>query len=162
MSVPPRMGHLVRRSLATMTGPERARVMAMYGAILGLHVAGFVIFLIFVVPSHYKGLGIGVSVLAYTLGLKHAVDADHIAAIDNTTRKLMNEGRRSLAGGLWFSLGHSTVVVLVTLVIALASDGARERLDGLKDAGALIGTAVSVLFLVVIGLGNLVVLARLW
>jgi high-affinity nickel-transport protein len=102
------------------------------------------------------------AVLAYTLGLKHAVDADHIAAIDNTTRKLMNDGRRSLAGGLWFSLGHSTIVVIVTLAIALASDGARERLDGLKDAGGLLGTAVSVLFLVVIGLGNLFVLARLW
>ena len=102
------------------------------------------------------------AVLAYTLGLKHAVDADHIAAIDNTTRKLMNEGRRSLAGGLWFSLGHSTIVVVVTLVIALASDGARERLDGLKDVGGLLGTAVSVLFLGVIGLGNLIVLARLW
>jgi nickel/cobalt transporter (NiCoT) family protein len=102
------------------------------------------------------------ALLAYTLGLKHAVDADHIAAIDNTTRKLMNEGRRSLAGGLWFSLGHSTIVVIVTLAIALASDGARERLDGLKDAGGLIGTAVSVSFLAVIGLGNLFVLARLW
>jgi len=104
----------------------------------------------------------GAAVLAYTLGLKHAVDADHIAAIDNTTRKLMNEGRPSLASGLWFSLGHSTIVVVVTLAIALASDGARERLDGLKDAGGLLGTAVSVLFLVVIGLGNLFVLARLW
>ena len=117
----------------------------------------------------WAGFGLGAApeamaaaLLAYTLGLKHAVDADHIAAIDNTTRKLMGEGRRSLAGGLWFSLGHSTVVVLVTLAIALASDGARARLDGLKDAGALLGTAVSVLFLVVIGLGNLVVLLRLW
>ena len=102
------------------------------------------------------------AVLAYSLGLKHAVDADHIAAIDNTTRKLMNQGRGALAGGMWFSLGHSTVVLMVTLVIALASDGARDRLDGLKDAGALLGTAVSVLFLVVIGTGNLVVLVRLW
>jgi len=117
----------------------------------------------------WAALGLGAApaamaaaVLAYTLGLKHAVDADHIAAIDNTTRKLMNEGHRSLAGGLWFSFGHSTIVVIVTLVIALASDGARARLDGLKDAGALLGTAVSVLFLVVIGLGNLIVLARLW
>ncbi|MDB5360790.1 MAG: transition metal uptake transporter, Ni2+-Co2+ transporter (NiCoT) family [Rhodospirillales bacterium] len=117
----------------------------------------------------WAGFGLGAApeamaaaVLAYTLGLKHAVDADHIAAIDNTTRKLMGEGRRSLAGGLWFSLGHSTIVVLVTLAIALASDGARDWLDGLKDAGALLGTAVSVLFLIVIGLGNLFVLVRLW
>jgi len=117
----------------------------------------------------WAGFGLGAApeamaaaLLAYTLGLKHAVDADHIAAIDNATRKMMGEGRRSLAGGLWFSLGHSTVVVIVTLALALVSDGARGRLDGLKDAGALLGTAVSVLFLVVIGLGNLVVLLRLW
>ena len=104
----------------------------------------------------------GAAVLAYTLGLKHAVDADHIAAIDNTTRKLMNEGRRSLASGLWFSLGHSTIVFVVTLAIALLSDGARDRLDGLREVGGLVGTLISVLFLVLMGLGNLVLLARLW
>ena len=82
----------------------------------------------------WAGFGLGAApeamaaaLLAYTLGLKHAVDADHIAAIDNATRKMMGEGRRSLAGGLWFSLGHSTVVVIVTLALALVSDGARGR-----------------------------------
>src|SRR5579862_4822394 len=77
------------------------------------------------------------AVLAYTLGLKHAVDADHIAAIDNTTRKLMNEGRRSLASGLWFSLGHSTIVFVVTLAIALVSDGARDRFGALRETGGI-------------------------
>jgi high-affinity nickel-transport protein len=72
---------------------EWRRTGAMFGAIVFLHLVGFGIFIAFVVPNHYKGLGIGVSTLAYTLGLRHAFDADHISAIDNTTRKLMNERR---------------------------------------------------------------------
>src|SRR5215469_6258684 len=82
---------MVRQSFAAMTPAERRRVSLMYGSILGLHVLGFGIFIGFVVPAHYRGLGIGVSVLAYTLGLRHAFDADHIAVIDNTTRKEMHE-----------------------------------------------------------------------
>jgi high-affinity nickel-transport protein len=77
------MGQMVRQSFTAMTPQERARVIAMYGSILGLHVLGFFIFFVFVVPSHYKGLGIGVSILAYTLGLRHAFDADHISAIES-------------------------------------------------------------------------------
>src|SRR5580658_5035779 len=125
MSVPPRMGQLVRRSLAAMTGPERARVTVMYGVILGLHVAGFVIFGVFVVPSHYQGLGIGVSVLAYTLGLRHGFDADHISAIDNTTRKIISDRHgtgepRPFGFGYFFSLGHSTIVVVMGIGIIVA------------------------------------------
>ncbi len=71
-------------------------------------------------PSHYKGLGIGVAGLAYTLGLRHAFDADHISAIDNTTRKLMSEGKRPLSIGYWFSLGHSTIVVAIGVGIVVA------------------------------------------
>ena len=74
-----------------MTVQERARLIAMYGVIASLHVAGFVILFVFVVPSHYKGLGVGVAVLAYTLGLRHAFDTDHISAIDNCTRKVLGE-----------------------------------------------------------------------
>ena len=106
----PRMGRLVRRSFTAMTPVERTRVLAMYGVIAGLHLAGFFILFVFVVPSHYKGLGIGVAVLAYTLGLRHAFDADHISAIDNTTRKVMGERQgtgkpRPLGYGFFFSLG---------------------------------------------------------
>jgi high-affinity nickel-transport protein len=72
-----------------------------------------------VVPAHYKGLGIGVAGLAYTLGLRHAFDADHILAIDNTTRKLMNEGKRPLSIGFWFSLGHSMIVVTIGVGIVV-------------------------------------------
>jgi hypothetical protein len=77
----PHIGQLVRQSFAAMTTRERARLIAMYGVIAGLHVAGFVILFVFVVPSHYQGLGVGVAVLAYTLGLRRAFDADHISVI---------------------------------------------------------------------------------
>ncbi len=77
------MSRLVRQSFTAMTPVERSRILAMYGVIAGLHVAGFFILFAFVLPSHYQGLGIGVAVLAYTLGLRHAFDADHISAIDN-------------------------------------------------------------------------------
>jgi High-affinity nickel-transport protein len=87
----PRIGAMVRQSYTAMTTAERTRVTAMYGAIAGLHLLGFVVLFVFVVPSHYEGLGIGVAILAYTLGLRHAFDADHISAVDNTTRKVLGE-----------------------------------------------------------------------
>src|ERR1700748_841665 len=124
-SRPPRIGQLLRQSFTAMTAQERARLVAMYGVIAGLHVAGFVILFAFVVPSHYKGLGVGVAVLAYTLGLRHAFDADHISAIDNCTRKVLGErqgtgGPGPLGLGLLFSLGHSTVVVAIGAGIVVA------------------------------------------
>src|ERR1700751_4443658 len=102
---------LLRQSFAAMTAQERARLIAMYGGFAGLHVAGFVVLFAFVVPSHYQGLGVGVAVLAYTLGLRHAFDADHISAIDNCTRKVLGERQatgapRPLGFGVFFSLGH--------------------------------------------------------
>ena len=105
----------------------------MAATILALHVIGFGIFIAFVVPDHYKGLGIGVSVLAYTLGLRHAFDADHISAIDNTTRKLMNERReikgakQPLSVGYYFSLGHSTIVIAIGAGIVVAEKAVYGR-----------------------------------
>src|SRR6202050_3610287 len=163
----PRIGALVRQSFTAMTRQERARVTAMYGVILGLHVLGFFIFFVFVVPSHYKGLGIGVSILAYTLGLRHAFDADHISAIDNTTRKVMNERigsdqPRPFGFGYFFSLGHSTIVVAigVGLVVAVKAvfPAVSNSGSGLERFGGLFGTAVSASFLFLIGLLNLVIL----
>src|ERR1700683_3478995 len=103
---------MLRVSFAALSPVERFSVIAMYGSILRLHALGFFIFIAFVVPAHYKGLGIGVSVLAYTLGLRHAFDADRISAIDNTTRKVMNDRQgtgepRPFSFGYFFSLGHS-------------------------------------------------------
>src|SRR5271154_3763262 len=95
---------------------EWRKISAMMVSIVVLHVAGFGILLAFVLPAHYKNFGIGLGAIAYTLGLRHAFDADHISAIDNTTRKLLNdrldvEGtNRPLTLGYYFSLGHSTIV----------------------------------------------------
>src|SRR3984957_3844664 len=167
MSVP-RIGQLVRGSSGAMTGRERARVMTMYGVIGGLHVAGFVIFVVFVVPSHYQGLGIGVSVLAYTLGLRHAFDADHISAIDNTTRKIIGDRHgtgapRPFGCGFFFSLGHCTVVVAMGAAIIVAEKTVLPAVTGtgtgLQRFGGLAGTIVSASFLFLIGLLNLVILA---
>src|SRR5258708_20389084 len=87
----PRAAAMVRQTFAAMTPAERRRVSLMYSSILALHVAGFGIFIVFVIPAHYRGLGIGVSVLAYTLALRHAFDAHHIPVIYNCTRTQMNE-----------------------------------------------------------------------
>jgi nickel/cobalt transporter (NiCoT) family protein len=163
-----RMGQLVRRSLAAMTPAERRRVGAMYGSILALHAIGFFVFIAFVVPAHFKGLGIGVSVLAYTLGLRHAFDADHISAIDNTTRKVMAERQgtgkpRPFSFGYFFSLGHSTIVVAMGIGIIIAEKSVFAAVSssqsGLERFGGLFGTLVSAGFLFLIGAMNLVILA---
>jgi high-affinity nickel-transport protein len=101
---------------------------------------------------------LGTALLAWVFGLRHAVDADHIAAIDNVVRKLMQAGRRPVTVGLWFSLGHSTVVILAALVVALAA----VELDGAKEIGATLGTVISGVFLLVIALANLVILRGVW
>src|SRR5580704_14575110 len=98
---------------------------------------------------------LGTALLAYSFGLRHAFDADHIAAIDNVTRKLMQEGKRPVGIGLYFSLGHSTVVVLASLAIALTAGALRARFDTLKYIGGLVGTSVSALFLFAIAIANL-------
>jgi high-affinity nickel-transport protein len=151
-----------------MTPTERRRVTLMYGSILGLHLLGFAIFIVFVVPAHYKGLGIGISVLTYTLGLRHAFDADHLAAIDNCTRKVMNDRQgtgkpRPFSFGYFFSLGHSTVVVGVGVAIIFAEKVVFRQFansgSGLEKFGGLFGTIVSATFLFLIGALNLVILA---
>src|SRR5436305_1031440 len=100
--------------------------------------------------------------LAYTFGLRHAVDADHIAAIDNVVRKLMQEGKRPLSVGFFFSLGHSTIVVLAAIGIAATTTALQTRFAGFKAAGGVIGTSVSVFFLFTIAVVNLVILCGVW
>jgi high-affinity nickel-transport protein len=106
---------------------------------------------------HYPLL-LGTAFLAYSFGLRHAVDADHIAAIDNVTRKLMQEGKRPVAVGLMFSLGHSTVVVLGSLAIAATALLLQQRVDHFRSIGGLIGTLVSAVFLLGIAMANLIIL----
>jgi nickel/cobalt transporter (NiCoT) family protein len=164
----PGLARLVRQSFAAMTPIERRRVGGMYGSILFLHALGFFVFVAFVIPAHYKGFGAGLSVLAYTLGLRHAFDADHISAIDNTTRKVMNERHgtakpRPFAFGYFFSLGHSTIVVAMGVGIIIAEKTVFAAVSnsgsGLERFGGLFGTLVSACFLFLIGALNLVILA---
>ncbi len=110
---------------------------------------------------HYPVL-LGTALLAYGFGLRHAVDADHIAAIDNVTRKLMHEGKRPVTVGLFFSLGHSTVVLLASIAIAATAMAFRSRFDALAGAGGVIGTLVSALFLLAVALMNVVILISVY
>jgi nickel/cobalt transporter (NiCoT) family protein len=105
---------------------------------------------------------VGTAFLAFTFGLRHAVDADHIAAIDNVTRKLMQEGKRPLSVGLFFSLGHSTVVALASAGIALATDALQGRFASFRLVGGLIGTLLSAAFLFLVAAANLLILLSVY
>jgi nickel/cobalt transporter (NiCoT) family protein len=105
---------------------------------------------------------IGTAFLAYTFGLRHAVDADHIAAIDNVTRKLMQEGKRPVSVGFFFALGHSTIVVLASAVIALATVSLQDRFESFREIGGLLGTLISVLFLFLVAAANIGVLCSVY
>jgi high-affinity nickel-transport protein len=105
---------------------------------------------------------LGTALLAWVFGLRHAVDADHIAAIDNVVRKLMQDGKRPIAVGFYFSLGHSTIVILLSLAIAVAATAMQGSMDQFKDVGGVIGTLVSGGFLLLIGFANLLILRGIW
>ncbi len=141
---------------------EWRRVAAMVGAVVLLHVLGWGIFVIAIVPQHFKILGIGVAVTAYTLGMRHAFDADHIAAIDNTTRKFMAEGKRPLSVGFFFSLGHSTIVFGLGVGLTIAAKAILGQVSNtsslLHNFGGFFGTLVSGTFLYLIAILNLVIL----
>jgi nickel/cobalt transporter (NiCoT) family protein len=165
---PPTSGPLgqIRAFRRGMTPTGWLQTKLMFASILLLHVIGFGVFIVFVVPNHYKGLGIGVSVLAYTLGLRHAFDADHISAIDNTTRKLMNEGKKPVSVGYFFSLGHSTIVIAIGAGIVIAEKSVYAAVSnggsGLEQFGGIFGTIVSASFLYLIALLNVVILAGIF
>ena len=149
-------------------GPaERRSLLGMGSFILLLHVVGWGLLGGVVAPHGYhvagQAFGMGLGLTAYTLGMRHAFDADHIAAIDNTTRKLMTDGRRPMSVGFWFSLGHSSVVFAMVMLLAFgirALAGAIEdEHSTLQQVTSVWGTSVSGIFLVAIGLVNLVALA---
>ena len=151
-----------RRLLTLWAGLDRAQrraLLMMMAVVGGLHVIGFVTLIALIAPSHYRlgttgAFTVGVGLTAYTLGLRHAFDADHIAAIDNTTRKLMADGKRPLSVGFWFSLGHSSIVFILALLLSL---GVKTLVGPVKDDNSslhhytgLIGTTVSGTFLYLI------------
>jgi nickel/cobalt transporter (NiCoT) family protein len=115
-----------------------------------------------VILFEHQPIYLGTAVLAYTLGLRHAVDADHIAAIDNVTRKLMQEGRRPVSVGFFFALGHSTVVAFAAAVIAVATTALAGHFEHFKSVGEVVSTLVSASFLFVIAFANLIILHSIW
>jgi high-affinity nickel-transport protein len=144
-----------RRILTAFDGDERRRLGWLGAAVGGLHLLGWGLIALYA-PSH-PVLG-GLAVLAYSFGLRHAFDADHISAIDNATRKLLAQGGRPLAVGFFFSLGHSTVVFLLALGLAASTAALHHALPTLQLYGGIIGAAVSGTFLWAIGVLNLIVL----
>jgi len=157
---------LFTRMRTALTPREWVRLGSMFAVIATLHLVGWITLVVFVAPENFslgdKALGIGVGLTAYTLGLRHAFDADHIAAIDNTTRKLMNEGQRPMGVGFFFSLGHSTVVfglaVLLSIGVKAIIGPVEDHSSALHHYTGLIGTSVSGIFLYVIAFINIVIL----
>ncbi len=143
------------RWLASLSGREWLRLSAFTAAVAALHVLGWGLFVFYV--HRYPALA-GLGTLAYTFGLRHAFDADHIAAIDNTTRKLLGQGKRPLGVGFFFSLGHSTIVFSLAAALAVAAGTIKARIPAFQSYGAYIGASVSGTFLWIIGILNLIVL----
>jgi nickel/cobalt transporter (NiCoT) family protein len=164
------------RIASAMTPREWARFSAMLTFILAINVVGWGIYVLYVMPHHfvYKGegdssglgVGIGVAITAWFLGFRHAFDADHISCIDNTTRKLMADGKRPLGTGFFFSFGHSTVIVGVGVGITFAAHAVFGAVvdpnSTYETAGGAIGTLLSAGFLYLIALLNLIVLAGIF
>ncbi|MCL2583571.1 MAG: HoxN/HupN/NixA family nickel/cobalt transporter [Streptosporangiales bacterium] len=166
----------LRRIAAAMTPAEWTRFSAMLVFILIINALGWGIYVLYVMPHHFVyrgeggsaglGVGIGVAITAWFLGFRHAFDADHISCIDNTTRKLMADGKRPIGTGFFFSFGHSTVVVAVGVGLTFAAKavfGAMVNPNSTYEtAGGAIGTTLSACFLYLIALLNLIVLAGIF
>ena len=144
-----------RRRRPAFTPAEWARLGGFYGVVALLHALGWGLYLHHA-STHPALVGLGLA--AYMFGLRHAFDADHIAAVDDTVRYLMQKGKTPLGVGFFFSLGHSTIVLLLSIAIAFAAVAVKEHLPAMRDLGGLIGASVSGLFLWIIGILNLLVL----
>jgi high-affinity nickel-transport protein len=147
------------RSLFDESAPDlKARLIAIYAVLAILNVGAWIWAAL---AFHGSPVMLGVALVVYGLGLRHAVDADHIAAIDNVTRKLMQDGRQPVAVGFFFALGHSTLVTVVAVAVAAAA-GFLGTIEGMKAIGGTIGTGVSALFLLVIAAMNIVIFISIY
>jgi nickel/cobalt transporter (NiCoT) family protein len=169
-------GSRLRAIRTSMTSAEWTRLIAMFAFIAAVNVCGWGIFVLYVLPHHFDyrgeggsaglGVGVGVAITAWFLGFRHAFDADHISCIDNTTRKLMADGKRPLGTGFFFSFGHSTVIVAVGVGITFAAravfGAVVDPSSAYETAGGAIGTTLSAGFLYLIALLNLIVLAGIF
>src|SRR5664280_535461 len=160
-------GSLGARVRGSLSRREWTSIAGMTAFIIALHVIGWGLLVAVIAPHHYNlgssgVFGVGLGLTAYTLGMRHAFDADHIAAIDNTTRKLMAEGKRPVSVGFWFSLGHSSIVfglcLLLSLGVKALAGQVQNDSSALHKTTGLIGTAVSGTFLYLIVALNLAVL----
>ena len=158
------------RIRSSMSSSEWRRAAGMAAVIAGLHVIGFGLLILVVAPQHFRlgaagTFAIGTGITAYTLGMRHAFDADHIAAIDNTTRKMMTEGKRPLSVGFFFSLGHSTVVFglafLLSVGVRALSGPVQNHGSSLHKVTNVVGTTVSGTFLYVIAILNILILVSI-
>jgi high-affinity nickel-transport protein len=149
----------IKRGFDDKPGAMRPRLIGIYSLLIIANVAVWA-WALYVFREHTVMLG--TALLAYSFGLRHAVDADHIAAIDNVTRKLMQEGKRPVSVGFWFSIGHSAVVVLAALAIAVTTTQLASHFDAWKDFGGIFGTVVSALFLFAVAAMNVVILVSVW
>src|SRR5438876_4319583 len=142
----------MRRWTRSLSRTEWLRLSGFGGAVLLLHVLGWGLFLYY---SRTNPALAGLGTLAYTFGLRHAFDADHIAAIDNTARKFLQQGKRQLGTGFFFSLGHSTIVFGLAVGIAVATRAIESKIPTFQHYGGIIGATVSGTFLWLIGILNL-------
>jgi high-affinity nickel-transport protein len=166
----------LRTIRTSLSGGEWSRLAAMYLVILAVNAGGWGIYILCVMPHHFDyhgvggsrglGVGLGVAITAWFLGFRHAFDADHISCIDNTTRKLMADGKRPMGSGFFFSLGHSAVVVAVGIGITVAAHAVFGAVvnpnSSFETVGGAIGTSVSAGFLYLIALLNLIVMAGIF
>ncbi len=165
-----------RTARTDVSAREWGRLVAMFAFILAINVLGWGIYVLYVMPHHFDyrgeggskglGVGLGVAITAWFLGFRHAFDADHISCIDNTTRKLMADGKRPLGTGFFFSFGHSTIVVAVGVGITFAARAVFGAMvdpnSAYETAGGAIGTLLSAGFLYLIAVLNLIVLAGIF
>ncbi|MGC9954767.1 MAG: HoxN/HupN/NixA family nickel/cobalt transporter [Rhizomicrobium sp.] len=152
------MGRALRRIFDDGIGELRFKAAGLSGLVVAANIAAW-LWALAAFQDH--PILLGTALLAYGLGLRHAVDADHIAAIDNVTRKLMQEGKRPVAVGFFFSLGHSTIVVLASLAIAITAMAFRNEFEVFRSIGGFVGTLVSATFLLAIAAMNFVILATI-
>lgn len=153
------MIHRLAQVFSDSNRQVRSKLFGIYGLLIAINVGAWLWAL---VAFHEHPVLLGTALLAYSFGLRHAVDADHIAAIDNATRKLMQEQKRPVAVGFFFSLGHSSVVVLASIAVAFTAATLKEHFEAFKAVGGVIGTSVSALFLLLIALMNLVILRSIY
>jgi len=149
----------LRQVFSDSNSRVKHRIFGIYGVLLALNALTWLWALL---AFHDHPVLLGSALLAYGFGLRHAVDADHIAAIDNVTRKLMQEQKRPVTVGFFFSLGHSSVVILASAAVAMATLLMKQHFDDFKDIGGIIGTLVSALFLFAIALMNLIIFKSIW